>query len=485
MEEERISTIEYTNIGCLAKMLIKPSRGLTIIEGRNATGKTTILNGLRSLKQSGHDPNLLTKGKEKGTIVVTLESGITITETITPWETTRKVRHPEMGIISRTREWIDSVINAVSFDPAGFLTAKPADRVQIFLEAMPKNLTAEQLSFVQPELLKEVNLNDHALTVIGSKTDGLIGMLYSSRTEMNREAKKKRATIAEMEGTLPPASSDDYKKELEELTQKLRDLQATTTRRVDEVEKSTTLLENDLDKGLEDFRETNFIRMNQKCNQLQAELAAAIKKLTDDCNAECRRLEDQFNLDMNIQRNRKDERMKVAREDERVWKAKIQAEYEPELARITEARSTAIANLEQHSRAQATRDLLKQMIEDADSLESRSDAKTAQIEGLEKLKTELLSEIPVKGVTVEQGQIFVDGIPYDSVNESRKYSIAVEALRVNMGRLGLQVLDRAEVFDSDSWAAFKAEIKRAKIPVIAARVADCDLTVTTEEAEGA
>jgi len=203
----KIVSIEIENIGCLDRVEIKPDV-FTVIEGRNASGKSTILNALRSLIETGHDPSLLKMGAEEGGIKVTLSDGVTITETITADKTVRTVRHPQFGKISKGKEWIEKIINSVSFDPARFLTASNRERTAIFLQSLPIKLEVAQLGFIPLQFMKDVDLGQHPLEVIGSKTAGLYGQIYKERTEINRVAKDKRSTASEFQRTLPDEAPD-------------------------------------------------------------------------------------------------------------------------------------------------------------------------------------------------------------------------------------------------------------------------------------
>jgi len=453
----KIESIEIVNVGCIGRLTIKPDV-LTIIEGRNATGKTTILNALRSVTEPGHDPSLLRKGAEEGGVKITLTDGITITETITPDKTTRVVRHPKMGKISRAKEWIESVINCVSFDPARFLTAKPAERVGIFLEALPIKLTADQLKFLPVDLVKEFDLDEHALVVIGDKTGGLCGSIFSRRTELNREVKDKKSTVAEMRKTLPETDGLDHKHELAELDKQLATLQRGTRAQIKDAETETLNVEHAEDS-----------KLAEKKQQLNAELTKKIRQLEDDTRIELER----------CARDR-DKVVAAAAENEKRRSKEIRNAYDPEFGRISVARGNALSLIEQEAKAQATRDLISKFETETEKREKEAAELTRQLNELERLKVSLLSDLPVKGLEIQDGQLVLDGIPFERVNDSEKHRVAVEVLRLNRGELAIQVLDRAEIFDSDSWESFKKACCSAGVPIIAARVRDTDLTVTTE-----
>jgi len=102
------------------------------------------------------------------------------------------------------------------------------------------------------------------------------------------------------------------------------------------------------------------------------------------------------------------------------------------------------------------------------------------LEALEGLKRSIMERTPIKGVTIQEGEILVDGVPFDRVNEARRIQVALEIARLRAGRLPLILVDDAEHFDSVNMAKFRAAAAKAGLQIVAARVCDADLTVHAE-----
>jgi len=457
----KISSIEIENIGCLEKLDIKPDV-LTTVEGRNGCGKSTVLNAIRSLIDTGHDPSLLRKGSEEGSVRVTLSDGVTITEVITPDKTTRQVRHPQFGKISKQKEWIESVINSVSFEPALFLTAKPADRLAIFLRSLPIKLSADQLRFLPVGVVEQADLDEHPLNVIGSKNSGLYGLLYKERAEVNRLAKDKRSTAAEMSRSLPEdAPEGNWADVLKQRRGELNQLKTDTAARANAIKKDAA-----------DASEAEKELARQKEAALEAELQEAIDRLKADTAIAVRHVLAQ-----------RDESLKRIHESMTAELDGAKTNYDPNAETLSAEIARAQALADQHLKAESTRELIIKLGSEASKYEEQSKAMTAQMDKLEALKASLLANLPIEGMEITDGKLMVNGIEFDRINDSEKHRIAVEIMRLNHGELGLMVLDRAEIFDSKSWVSFKRACRAAGVPIIAARVTDSDLTVTTEGRE--
>lgn len=465
-----IKKIEIENVGCIKHMEIKPSNTLTTIEGRNGVGKSTILNALRYILESGHDPTLLRTGAQKGAITITLDDGCQLVVTITPEKTTRVVKHPKYGKISKAREWVESIINSVSFDPAGFLTAKPAERVSIFLRALPKKLTAEQLAFIPCELLGKVDLNDHALEVIGSNTSGLYGDIYTERREVNRTAKEKAATIAEMERTLPPAPLEgNWQAALDTVTEKISKLQEDTEEHINGAD--------DIYRSAEASYNLEAAQYEGLVNTELARLKAAMEK---EYLAKVQEAERQHAEVIAVQNRQRDRLIAEAAKKKGDTLAAIETGYQPQLQALSQERGRTLAMVEQTANSQAAQKYIETLRSELDKAGTRADELTDMLRQLDNLKAGLLTGIPIAGLEIADGQLLVNSLPFDRINDSEKNRIAVEIMRLHHGELGLMVLDRAEIFDSNSWEAFKTACKAAGMQILAARVTDSELVVRGE-----
>jgi recombinational DNA repair ATPase RecF len=73
---------------------------VSILAGRNGVGKTSVLEAIRSALRGGHDPSLLRRGAEKGSVLLRLEDGTQITKTIGREASPLKVSLPGAGRVS-------------------------------------------------------------------------------------------------------------------------------------------------------------------------------------------------------------------------------------------------------------------------------------------------------------------------------------------------------------------------------------------------
>lgn len=428
----KVTKISIRNILGIEDLEIQPG-SITEIAGPNGAGKTSVLEALRAALGGGHDATLIRKGADKAQVVIELEDGVQIQRTITEKGSDLKLTHPTMGQISRKQGYLNELIDQLGMNPVDFLTAPKKRRVEILLESMPMTVGREQL--VNATGRADMTFpSGHALEVIGA----VAKLLYDDRTGVNRVAREKRANAAEMQRNLP-----------------------------DGVDDSWASREADIAAELKALRDATQSRISDRRRLADQNVMAIREKVAE----EIRRIE--FERDQ-----------KVAAElgDRDAELEQIRGEYEPANQALTERLAEAKAKAQAWRDAGKTREFIERQQAEAESLESEAEQLTRALSGLDNLKAELLSDLPIQGVEIVDGDLLVDGIPFDRVNESRRIRLAMEIAKLRAGSLGLVVVDGLERLDAKAYKAFKKEAAASGLQFVVTRVNDAEaLTVSTEE----
>lgn len=429
----KVAKIRISNILGIEELEIRPG-SVTEITGPNGSGKTSVLEAIRAALGGGHDATLIRQGTEKGQVVIELEDGVRITKEIRPKGSDLRLTHPTLGQVGRKQGYLNELVDALGINPVDFLTAPKKRRVEVLLEAMPLEVTAGQVSEALGEELAAVP-EGHALEVLGN----LAKSYYDHRTGVNRAAREKRATAAEMERNLPGGIGGEWEQVEAGLAEELRQLRARTQ------------------AALTQARDTQAERARE-IEQAAADRIAAIK----------------YQRDMDVAGALRDRDAELER---------IRAAYEPENQTLTEDLARAKAQAQAHRDAEKTREFIERQNAEAEQLEAEAERVTQVLGRLEGLKADLLANLPIQGVEIVDGDLLVDGIPFDRVNESRRIRLAMEIARLRAGDLGLVVVDGLERLDRTAYEAFKAEAAQSGLQFIVTRVSDePELTVTREGA---
>lgn len=452
----KVSKIIIRNIMGIEDLEIHPG-ALTVVSGANGVGKTSVLQAIRDTVSGGHDPSLIRQGAEEGWVAITLEDGVSITKVIRPDKSTLTVRHPQLGKISKSQQWINAIVDSLSLDPIAFLTAPAKDRVKILLEALPLHVTADQLGFLPAEVLKGKDLEGHALEVLGQ-----IGReLYDERTGINRASKEKRATAAQMSATLLPEPPEGgWLTEYRVRTDLFGRAQRETTARVQAIKLNA---EHAKQAARQIFQATK----DQEDEELQRQIDVLRKSRANMLAAsECVRDRDLAAADYH-----RDEALRAA-----------QAEWTPINQQWQESIAEAKAKAEIAQKNEAAREFVGQLEGEAEALEEQSDTLTSQIGRIDVIEADLLKSLPIPDLEIKDGRVYVASIPFDKLNDAEKYRLVIEIARLRAGELGLVLLDRAEVFDAAHWQAFQEAARAAGVQIIAGRRTEGPLVIQSAKA---
>jgi hypothetical protein len=255
---------------------------------------------------------------------------------------------------------------------------------------------------------------------------------------VNRTTKEKKATIAQLEAALPPDSGADPRQEAKE------------------AEQEATKLNRELASTLDKVRSD------------EADDTATVNAETD---AAIRKLETARAQDLAAIRAKATSRREEAA-------AEIQPRIDEATARVAAARTRA----ERFASDQRSRTFIAEHREAVEALEENASRLTTTLEKLDALKAAALANLPIKGVEVRDGEVYVDDIPFDRVNRARQIRVALNVARLRAGQLGLVCVDGLESLDAETFAQFEKAAEKSGLQFVCNRVSQGPLTVRTTAA---
>jgi AAA domain len=450
----RISKITIKNILGLEALEIDRPGPVTVISGANGTGKTSVLDAIRCALSGGTDATLLHAGAESGEAVLVLDDGTEIQRRVTADGSNVTVNHPQYGRIGKPAAFLKKLADALSLNPISFLSAPKKERVDQLLAAIPMTVTAEQLAFVPMMALDGINLDGHALEVLGriGKT------LFDLRTGVNRAEREKRSTVNQMSENLPAGAPEgDWGDVLSESTREYTDLQKRTRLELSAIEKA---------KAAE--IEIAVSMCSAAINNCKSDLEIAIEKLRAAAQIQMDAVREESNTATKRAEATAKEKIAIA-----------ESEYRPKEADLKEKIGQAKAMAEEHAKAETTRQHIAQWSREADKLGSESEGLTAALSKLEVLKASLLQKLPIEGLEIKDGDLFIGGISFDRVNTSKRVRLAVEVAKLRAGNLPLICCDGLECLDEKTFAAFKKAAAESDLQFVISKVSEGPLSIET------
>jgi hypothetical protein len=455
MSERRIKSVLIENFKAIRKLEFKPGMA-TVISGKNGLGKTSVKDAFSAMFQGGHDPdNLLDPQRlpvppypescrkwarpKSGHVVLEFDNGDTAKLTVTLKGTTRTLHSAEGMRIGGT-EAVKSLATGMDFEPALFVeptgskAKQKEERLKHLLKAMPIEFTTEQLR----EAL------DHRAPVRPMDLDefnALLAGLEDKRTIVNRDGKKLDGSIAELEKALPEDAGEDWAEAHSGLMEQ-----------ISKREQLIAGLGGDRDAWVETEKTKVRERDAEKIAELREQIAV-------------------------LESAREQSLSMVETEGQRLYDEAV-AEHREAIAELREKSATAKQKADESARSQFVTQQLKEKREEAGQLQVESDDLTRCIDKMRGLKKSILDDLPIAGVDVRDGEIYVNNTPWPHVNLSERYLVAAQVSALNRGELPFRVHDNADHFDKERMEGLVQGYKEAGFQVVFASVTqDKELTV--------
>lgn len=437
-EEEstmNIQKIKIANLLGIEELEFDPGK-FTLIEGKNGSGKTSILESIKHALNGGHDAKLLRNGSDKGEIVLVLDDGVQLTKTVTPNKSDVKIYDKEGNRINKPQTYIDRLIDMLSVNPVQFLTSDKKNRVNYLLEAIPMKLTKDHLEKSLNGMSGRVrdDLNGHALEVIGR----IYKQFYDERTGINRALKEKSATMTQLK-----ESVSNFNSSPKEITDKIK------------------LLENK--KGEMESKKSMF---------MEQAVRNRMKKLDDE--------EERFREEVNRLRLEHEENKEVIHNHFDSQKTDIQSKFEEKYLPLLSELTLLQEQAKQYASHEKTRELVEQFHRECQNLKEESEKLSGALTGLDNLKEDLLRELPIQGLEIKEGEIYCKDIIFDKLNTAEQVKIAVEVAKLRANELGIICVDGIERLDNDTFNEFKHKAIESGLQMIVTKVGDSELRIQSE-----
>lgn len=113
---------------------------------------------------------------------------------------------------------------------------------------------------------------------------------------------------------------------------------------------------------------------------------------------------------------------------------------------------------------------------EANNLQQEYDGLTEQIESVREERSKLLdsAELPLQGLSVKDGKLIYNGLPWDGMSGSDQLKVATAIVRKLNPQCGFVLMDKLEQMDLETLQEFGAWLKQEGLQVIATRVSTGD-----------
>lgn len=404
---------------------------VTVLSGGNDVGKTSILEAIATIFHGGHDPALIRHGTDKGIILLTLDDGTTIRKVITHKGYDLKATTAKGALIRPPKQYIESLAKGFGFDPIAMMEAKKPERLKFLLDALAIEFSAE-------ELAKIVGARAPVEVVNLQKLDDIRGGIYDERKALNKAVRDLEGSISTVEQGLPAIDDAiDWAVEAKEFAGQLADQKW-----------QLAANEKDLETQKERLKSNKRAEAQAKIDAIKTELAAEEQRIDEQASKVFK--EGAAELQRQI--------------DDTTGKLATSQEKASAIERATGAR--------EHLAKQ--RDQCRQKFLEADDL-------SAMLQQLDKLKTAKLDALPIAGLNLKDGDIYIEDIPWDKNATSNQWLTVIQIGSLGIGKLPVLICDHGQHLEGERWADFLKAIGQSGLQVITARVTRGVLCVDSAE----
>lgn len=494
----RITALEIRNLWGVAEAAILPGKR-TIIRGANGSGKSSVLNAIQLALGGGTLGKYQRIGSlEEPEIVLEIEGPsdhIRIErEGDKPPKVLRRVGDSEaFEKVSAPATFLKGLFDVRGANPFLFLQASDDDRAQLLLEALDIRMDEDALAELLGEdagLAFAVPSNLHPLIRLSLIHDAI----YSARRGCNVDAEGKAKAAEQLKRSVPHERIPDVAAEIASIEGKVIDGAADIAR---EEEANDATLARAIAGALE-LEAAERADLTNTHNQELAVLRADHDRWASALRAETERTvvdrERSLNLEINERRSRvrelgdrvdavAAEKCNIAREN----REKLRVHEVENREHLTSARERLAglrAQQAEVTRHENTRTQIASFEEAAKRHEADSERCSMKLRGLEDLKRQLASNLPIEGLDISGKEIRVNGVPWRDLNKAQQGGIAglVAIERAKRSRLRVIFFDEAERFDQEHLDAVADAVEAAGAQLFAAVVArEGELTI---EADG-
>ncbi len=395
---------------------------LVIVEGDNGEGKSTLLDTFRCIADGGGGMELIRTGETKAKLDFVLDDGVVLRKTITAKRPTLDAERGDGTPIPSPKEYVNSLMEGVGFDPLRFMTCDKKERLAYLLEVAPVRFEVAELAAVGAQSSAAVDLPGLA---------AIEEQIRATRKRANAEVKSAEGTIERLQKDLPADDKTDWTARWKELEVEATDVEV-------EIKEAEQKVVNEYIIAANELRQARDGAIADLQKQI-AELERAIKIAGQTCE---RRL-------MEV-RNEQDAKLKG-----------IADRAKPARDTLTTEKAQAWERSQNQGRIAGQRETIAAMKADVRTKSIESERLTRVLGGIEELRNKKLSSLPVDGVRITpEGDLFYDDVAWSELNTATQYALSFRFARLKGGRFMLA--DHGEALGDNAWIEFCTAMRSQK-----------------------
>lgn len=444
------------------------------LTGPKGAGKTSMLDAIRLAltNKSGRD-FIVRQGADAGEILIETDNGLTIDRKVKAGEKSGRVS-VKSGTMVQTRpaEFLNSIFTPLQLNPVEFAAMGRQEKNRVILSLVKYDWDMNTIKEWFGEI-PNVDYSKHILEVLADIASER-GAYYQTRQEINRELKAKSAMVSDIAKDIPPGFDFDRWNRYN-VREKYQELSAAQDANA-KIERAQVFRDSYDGKrrGIESQYEIACAAVDRQTEAERRNLTESIARMEEQIAATKDKIQSLDNQSLTAKQAARtkmtaalaelDKSTDVAAE----WADKPKTDVAALQAEIDTAEEMR-GHLNEYQRMTA-------MQADIEKLSTQSQALTDKLALARELPAKILeeAELPVEGLTVENGVPLIHGMPISNLSDGETLELCVDIAAANPGQLQIILIDGAERLDEKSRAKLYAKCREKGLQMIASRVADTD-----------
>ena len=376
-------------------------KGLIQFRGKNKQGKTTILDSFEILLRGNKcvENDMITHGKMKAEIIGTV-GDYEIKRVITAKSNRIEVKHKDDGVVARPQEFLDTLINELTFNPRPFLNKTYEQKLQFMMDFLKIDFTAVDGKIKDAEEERLV-----------------IGRIIKRYGELKPVEKVERVVIGEL-----ISKRDNIIFYNDKETHEYERLKDSATKDAEEFNEYQGKLKSNIE-----ITKDRLAELDEKKKEIETELEEVLAAISDTKNLlDTSPLpEPEKSLDVDVE------------EPELKSHADIDIEISFADERNIQAEAYEIYSTKKKEKAEE---------------EAKYEDYTTKLDKLRNVKKMIFrnAKIPIVGLTIRESGVYYNSIHSENWAESEALKISCKLCIAMKPKLQALFLDFGESFDSDS-----------------------------------
>jgi len=445
------------------------------IKGPKGAGKSSVLDAIRYALTNRSDRAYIVKqGADEAEIIIETDTGLRIDRKIKAGMETGSLSLKENGMnVPRPQTFLDDIFTPLQLNPVEFIQKPIAEQNRIILSLIKYDWNMETIQNWFGEIPKGVDYHADILSVL-QQIQADNGVYYQTRQQINSDKLHKKKTVEDIGATIP----DGYKVDMWESydsAAKYTELEKIRRENAN-IEKSKAYKASYDDKlrGITADRDIAISAAKDAITNEREGLLKTIERL----KAEIVSTQDKIT----VLSTKQVDREKIAQSDFKAAKATLDSnigvasQYADKAVTDTSALQAELENAEKMKRFMNEYYRMVRTQKEVDDLQFNSDALTEKIDLARKLPGQVLADaqIPVQGLTVENGIPLVNGLPLSNLSDGEKLDLCVDITISKPDGWQIILIDGTERLDDKSRAALYDKCRAKGLQFIATRVDNCD-----------